>query len=100
MGRSGITESLRLAQVAVGEEIDVVPHVSIAMGPQVAAALQFAAAIANCPLVEYNPRVLDIANRFIANPIQLGTGAYRVPATPGLGAEVMEEEVRRFVITA
>ena len=99
LGRSGVTESLRLAQVAVGEGIDVVPHVSIAMGPQVAAALQFAAAIPNCPLVEYNPRVLDIANRFLVNPIQLGAGAYRVPATPGLGAEVIEEQVRRFVIT-
>ena len=74
------------------------PHVSIAMGPQVAAALHFAAAVEKCPLVEYNPRVLEIANRFLLNPIELAGGAYSVPTAPGLGAEVIEEEVRRFAI--
>ena len=86
LGRSGITESLRLAQLAAEQDADTAPHVSIAMGPQVAVALHFAAAVANCPLVEYNPRVLEIANRFLLNPIELAGGSYGVPAAPGLGA--------------
>ncbi len=98
LGRSGITESLRLAALAAEQGADTVPHVSIAMGPQVAAALHFAAAVEKCPLVEYNPRVLEIANRFLLNPIELAGGAYSVPTAPGLGAEVIEEEVRRFAI--
>ena len=51
LGRSGITESLRLAALAAEQGDDTVPHVSIAMGPQVAAALHFAAAVEKCPLV-------------------------------------------------
>ena len=98
LGRSGITESLRLAALAAEQGAATVPHVSIAMGPQVAAALHFAAAVEKCPLVEYNPRVLEIANRCLVNPIELTAGAYHVPTAPGLGAEVIEEEVRRFAI--
>ena len=97
LGRSGITESLRLAELAVRHGADVVPHVSIAMGPQVAAALQFASAIPNCPLVEYNPQVLEIANRFVTKPIQIGQGTYITPAEPGLGVGILEARVRPFV---
>jgi len=53
-GRCGITESLRIAAVAAESGVPVVPHLSIAMGPQIAAAIHFAAAIPNCELLEYN----------------------------------------------
>jgi D-galactarolactone cycloisomerase len=82
LGRCGITGAMRIAAGFAGE---VVPHLSIAMGPQIAAALHFAAAAETCRLCEFNPHVLDTANRFLAEPLVCEDGAYRVPTRPGLG---------------
>ncbi len=88
LGRCGITESLRIAAVAGEAGVPVVPHLSIAMGPQIAAAIHFAAAIPNCQLLEYNPNVLEMANRFLSEPIECRAGRYSVPQRPGLGCEL------------
>lgn len=82
LGRCGITGSLRIAQEFASE---IVPHVSIAMGPQIAAAVHFAAAAAQCSLCEFNPHVVDTANSFLAEPLVCTNGAYQVPTRPGLG---------------
>ena len=82
LGRCGITGSMRIAQGFAGE---VIPHLSIAMGPQIAAALHFAAAAGNCNLCEFNPNVLDTANAFLAEPLVRQGGHYQIPQTPGLG---------------
>lgn len=84
LGRAGITGSQRIAAASTGE---IVPHLSIAMGPQIAAAVHFAAATANCHLCEFNPTVLETANAFLAEPLVVADGAYRVPTAPGLGIE-------------
>lgn len=86
LGRCGITGTLRIA--ALGKP--VVPHVSIAFGPQLAAAIHVAAALENCELCEYNPKVFETANRFIAPVLEIDGAAYRVPALPGLGIERLE----------
>jgi galactonate dehydratase len=82
LGRCGITGSARIARGFAGE---VVPHLSIAMGPQIAAALHFAAATGNCDLCEFNPNVLDTANSFLADPLVREGGHYKIPSLPGLG---------------
>ena len=94
LGRTGITEGLRIAELAARYSATVVPHISIALGPQIAAAIHYAAASENCDLAEYNPHVLDIANRFLAEPISLDGAAYKVPTAPGLGVEILEEKLR------
>lgn len=87
LGRSGITEGLRIARMAADYGIQVVPHISIAMGPQIAAAIHFAAALPNCDLLEYNPSVFEIANRYLMEPLECQQGSYLVPQGPGLGSE-------------
>jgi D-galactarolactone cycloisomerase len=82
LGRSGLTGSLELAAAFGGE---VMPHVSIAMGPQIAAAVHLAAALAACRLCEFNPAVLDTANAFLAEPLVRRDGGYVVPTAAGLG---------------
>jgi D-galactarolactone cycloisomerase len=94
LGRSGITESLRIAEMASRNEVAVVPHVSIALGPQIAAALHFAAATPNCNLCEYNPRVLEVANRFLREPIRIADAEYAVPEAPGLGIHMDESQLQ------
>jgi galactonate dehydratase len=85
LGRTGITEGLRIAAEAGRRSIAVVPHVSIAMGPQLAAAIHFAAAVPNCKLLEFNPNVLQVVNRYLDEAIELEGAAYNVPQRPGLG---------------
>ena len=82
LGRCGITGSTQIARAFPGE---VVPHLSIAMGPQIAAALHFAAATANCGLCEFNPNVHETANSFLAEPLVRDGGHYKTPSLPGLG---------------
>jgi D-galactarolactone cycloisomerase len=95
LGRCGITEALRLAALAGSHGVPLAPHISIAFGPQIAAALHFAAATPNCDLAEYNPRVLAVANRFLRDPLKLDGPAYSVPSAPGLGIEIDESLLDR-----
>ena len=85
LGRTGITEGLRIAREAARRHLAIVPHVSIAMGPQIAAAIHFAAAVPNCTLLEFNPSVLATANQYLAEPLVMADAAYHVPEQPGLG---------------
>ncbi|MFM9029290.1 MAG: mandelate racemase/muconate lactonizing enzyme family protein, partial [Opitutaceae bacterium] len=84
LGRCGITGSLRIAAAFSGE---IIPHLSIAMGPQIAAAIHFSAALTQCPLCEFNPHVFASANGFLQSPLTRNGGEYLVPQTPGLGGE-------------
>jgi galactonate dehydratase len=81
LGRCGITESVAIGKLAKR----LVPHVSIALAPQILSAVHLAAALPNSGLCEYNPRVLEVANRFLAEPIVLDGANYVVPERPGLG---------------
>jgi galactonate dehydratase len=93
LGRWGITEAAGLAR-DIGASARIVPHISIAMGPQIAAALQFAAASSNVGLAEYNPAVFSVANRYLDRPLEVDGAEYLVPAGPGLGVELDESAVR------
>jgi galactonate dehydratase len=89
LGRCGITESRRIGQMGARVGLEIVPHVSIALPPQLAAAIHFAAATPNCTLCEYNPKVLEAANRFSKQPLRAEKGSWIVPSEPGLGVEVV-----------
>ena len=52
LGRTGITEARRIAIQAAEHGAEVVPHVSIALAPQIAAAIHFAAATRSCSLLQ------------------------------------------------
>ena len=96
LGRCGITEAVAIARHIADKHghVQVVPHISIAMGPQIAAALHFAAAMPTVGLVEYNPSVFSVANQFLAEPLDLAGHHYQVPQSPGLGIEIDEAAVR------
>jgi L-alanine-DL-glutamate epimerase-like enolase superfamily enzyme len=97
LGRSGLTESLQIARAADEIDGEIVPHVSIAAGPQICAALHLWRAADNCPLVEYNPHVLEWANQFLRIPIRMEDAHYVVPEEAGLGV-ALEEIPRDYVL--
>lgn len=88
LGRCGLTEGLHIAKAARENGMEIVPHVSIACGPQIAAAIHFARLCGNCNLLEYNPRVFEIANRFLNVPLRMDGAHYVVPEGPGFGIEI------------
>jgi galactonate dehydratase len=98
LGRTGITEGRRIALQAEEYGAAVVPHVSIALAPQIAAAIHFAAATPTCSLLEFNPNVLEIANRYVDEPLQVRSAKYIVPERPGLGVDILETALRRDVL--
>ncbi|MCX6607350.1 MAG: mandelate racemase/muconate lactonizing enzyme family protein [Acidobacteria bacterium] len=81
LGRCGITETVAIGKIAKR----LVPHLSIALAPQILAAVHVAAALPNSRLCEYNPRVLETANQYLSEPIELDGPNYVVPQRPGLG---------------
>lgn len=89
LGRTGITEALRIARAARERGVKVIPHVSIAMGPQIAAAIHFAAAVPDCVMLEFNPNVIETANRYLAAPLRITDAHYQLLHAPGLGIEVV-----------
>jgi len=89
LGRTGLTEALRIARAAKRGGLQVVPHVSIAMGPQIAAAIHFAAAVRECAMLEFNPNVIETANRYLTEPLRMVGAQYRVPDAVGLGVEIV-----------
>ncbi|MBC7924592.1 MAG: mandelate racemase/muconate lactonizing enzyme family protein, partial [Bryobacteraceae bacterium] len=95
LGRTGISEGRQIARLAASWDVAVVPHLSIALGPQIAAAIHFAASTENCPMLEFNPSVLEVANRYLSHPVELTGAAYVVPGGPGLGIDLLEGELRQ-----
>lgn len=88
LGRCGLTGALRIARAAAAAGMTIVPHVSIALGPQIAAAVHFAAAVPECRLCEYNPCVFDFSNAYLETPLGFDQTSYVLPEAAGLGVEV------------
>lgn len=98
LGRSGLTESRKLAVLADTFHVPIAPHVSIGLGPQLAAALHLSAATSNLAVLEVNPRVQDVANRFLRSPLPTGVANLFPPERPGLGVEIDETAIAPFVL--
>jgi galactonate dehydratase len=99
LGRCGITEFLRIAEMARAAGAQMVPHVSIALGPQIAAAIH-AAAATGCPWLEYNPNVCRVANAYLEEPIGFADAAYVTPLSFGLGVRLNEVGLRQANLLA
>lgn len=98
LGRTGITEARRIASVAGAFQVSVAPHVSIGLGPQIGAALHFAAACPNLRILECNPKVYEAANRFLREPLPLTPGTLAPPERPGLGVQPNLDALKPFIV--
>ena len=98
LGRWGITEAVALAR-DTASSVQIVPHISIAMGPQIAAALHFSVSSSNVKLAEYNPVVFSVANQFLGQPLAVDGAEYLLPTGPGLGVDLDESAVRKVART-
>ncbi len=87
MGRSGITQFMRMANLAEVYHARVMPHATIGFGIFMAASLQAAAAIEDLPFHEYQNTVLPRHLPMFDTTMDCANGFYTVPEAPGLGIE-------------
>ncbi len=100
VGRTGISEMMHIASMAEAWNLQVAPHLSVGLGPCIAASIQVAAAIPNLFMLEYQPPVFAIANQLLNTPLVCEQGHYQRPEGHGLGIEINEERVREYVMGA
>lgn len=96
VARCGITESQRIADLAQTFHIPIAWHAGICSAPAIAASLQVAAATRNFIAMEYQPVMLQLANRFLKTPMRCESGKFTLPNKPGLGIEIDENSLARY----
>ncbi|MDX2030495.1 MAG: mandelate racemase/muconate lactonizing enzyme family protein [Blastocatellia bacterium] len=97
IGRSGVTEGMKLAAQAELANTPIAFHVSIGLGVQIAAALHVAASIPNLMVVECNPKVWQVAESLLTTTLPVGAGFVGIPDGPGLGIEIDEARIAPFI---
>lgn len=97
IGRSGITEGMKLCALAELYHVKVALHVSIGLGVQIAAAIHVAAAIPNLLFIECNPQVWMVAEQLLHRRLPIEAGVIGLPSGPGLGIEIDETELNHLI---
>lgn len=97
VGRSGVTEGMKVCALAELHNVPVAFHISIGLGVQIAAALHVAASIPNLMFVECNPKVWQVAETFLKASLPVGAGVVGIPGGAGLGIEIDEEKLRPMI---
>jgi L-alanine-DL-glutamate epimerase-like enolase superfamily enzyme len=100
----GMTGMKKVAVIAESVGRMVVPHVYTGGlgGLHLAATLQVMATVRNCPYIEYplEPPALTVETQhgIIKDPITIdGDGCVQVPQKPGLGVEINQEFVQKYL---
>ena len=94
VGRTGITELMHIASLAQTWNLQVAPHLSVGLGPCIAASIHVAAALPNLFMLEYQPPVFELANQLLDTPLVCEAGHYTLPQGAGLGIAINEARVR------
>ena len=94
VGRTGISELIKIARMAEAFNIPVAPHLSVGLGVCIAASVHAAAAIPNLWMLEYQPPVFELANALLETPLVCAQGRYQLPDGPGLGVQIDERRLR------
>lgn len=85
MGHTGITEFLRIAELARERGLRLMPHATIGLGIFLAASLQACASLEVETLHEYQHSVFDANLRYLQGDIHMAGIEYAVPDAAGLG---------------
>jgi L-alanine-DL-glutamate epimerase-like enolase superfamily enzyme len=98
----GLTEAVRVAQMAAAKGLRVIPHLW-KTGISVAAAAHFAAVTEHCPFIEYLPPDLSaspLRQQLLSSGPEMVDGVIPLPTGPGLGVELNREALTRFSLAA
>jgi len=94
VGRTGISELVKIAHMAEAFNIPVAPHLSVGLGPCIAASIHVAAAISNLWMLEYQPPTVELANSVLETALVCERGHFRLPEGSGLGVTIDEAKLK------
>ncbi|MCM3745910.1 mandelate racemase/muconate lactonizing enzyme family protein [Paenibacillus pasadenensis] len=97
LGRVGITEMKKIATMAEAFNTPIAPHLSVGLGVCIAASIHSSANIPNFLILEYQPTVMEVANKLLKQPLVCENGFYELPEGPGLGVEIDEDQLRSMM---
>ena len=97
LGRCGITTTREVIEMCARHNMGFAPHVSIGLGPQLAAALHTSAIAPTLIRTECNPDVLAVARKFSNIDMEQEFSEFRIPAGPGLGVDISEHALQPYV---
>lgn len=98
VGRTGLSEFRKIANVAETYDVRVILHLGPAFGVYLAASIHAAVSMPNVPMMEFQPSVFDKANGILKSPVVCEAGHFAVPTGPGLGVEIDEEKLMPYVV--
>lgn len=98
IGRTGFSDGLRQLQQARTAGVPTTPHMGNGLGPFQAATLHFATACGGEYLQEYQAGLAERATLVGTTAWHYADGMFRVPDAPGLGVEVDESALARYVV--
>jgi L-alanine-DL-glutamate epimerase-like enolase superfamily enzyme len=94
----GITEALRVCDMAAERGRRIVPH-CWKTGIGIAASAHLAAVTPHCPFIEFLPAELtdsQLRQDLVKEDLQIVDGKVAVPDKPGLGIELDMDALKRF----
>jgi L-alanine-DL-glutamate epimerase-like enolase superfamily enzyme len=94
----GLTEAMRVAQMAADRGLTIVPHLW-KTGISIAAATHLAAVTPHCPFIEFLPGELSASNlrkQLLEEEPRLQDGVIPLPTAPGLGIKLNRDALARF----
>ncbi|MCH8922414.1 MAG: mandelate racemase/muconate lactonizing enzyme family protein [Planctomycetes bacterium] len=96
----GLTEALRVCQMAAERGRRIVPH-CWKTGIGIAASAHLAAVTPHCPYIEFLPaRLCDslLRKELVEDELQIEGGVLPLPRKPGLGIELNPDALKRFKV--
>lgn len=98
----GLTEALRVCELAGERGVQVVPHIW-KTGISIAAAAHLAALTPHCPFIEFLPARLcgsALRKRLVKEELRMENGSIPLPRKPGLGVELNRGALAEFKAAA
>jgi len=96
----GLTEALRVAHLAQDRGKLIAPH-CWKTGIGIAASAHLAAAIPNCPFIEFLPSALCdslLRRELVPDPLVMKDGKLLLPEKPGLGIELNFDAIEKYSV--
>jgi L-alanine-DL-glutamate epimerase-like enolase superfamily enzyme len=94
----GFTEGRKIAALASGHGVSVAPHTGASGAVSIAAAIHYAASLSNLFLYEHMYTENPLREDILTEPVlDCQRGFVRVPSGPGLGIEIDENKIKRYL---
>jgi len=97
MGHTGITQFLRIADMAKAFNCKVMPHATIGLGLFLTASLICVSSLNNSGYHEFQPSIFYDKLQFLKGNVKCENGHYTVPKGPGIGVEPDWEKLGKYV---